>query len=64
MNKTCLSNIDGDNDIWDFEDNVQFTNRDGDEIELDSTLEYIVFNRVEDGRSDIYVVRRYHVEIY
>ncbi len=58
MNKTCLSNTDGDNDIWDFEDNVQITDKPGEEIELDSTLEYIVFNRVEDGRSDIYVVRK------
>jgi hypothetical protein len=57
MFQTCLSNADGDNDIWDFGVEVQITDKDGDEIELDSTIEYIVFNRVEDGRSDIYVVR-------
>jgi len=64
MYKSCLSNAGEDNDIWDFVDNIQITDKPGYEIELDSTFNYIVFNRVEDGRSDIYVVRRDHVEQY
>jgi len=63
MYLTCLSNASGDNDIWDFTSDTQITNKRGSEIEADNTYEYTLFNRVEDGRSDIYVVRRSHVEI-
>lgn len=58
MHQICSSDAGGDVDIWSFGDDVQITDKPGDEIELNMLNDYIVFNRVENGVSDIYIVRR------
>jgi len=53
----CVTDKGDTRDIWNYFIDYRVTTDEGEEKELDINSYYVVFNRVDDGQSDIYVAR-------